>query len=217
MKNNIIVLDTETGGLKSDKNPITQVGLSVIEPIHFDEISSFNTFVQPYDDLIIEQAALDASRVTMKQINDGVDVTVLIKKLIAVFKEATGKGRISKPILCGHNLGFDLRFLNYLFSSRNQDLYEYIDTFHYDTQRLFSHLEAQQKGADKLKYNLTNLSERYGIQLSSAHGAMADVKATKQLLIIYLNKSRNAAQDNGNVEDTGTVKRKARERVLLEF
>lgn len=218
MKNNIIILDLETGGLKYNENPITQVGLTIIEPIHFDDLSSYSTFVKPYNNLIIEKAALEASRVSMKEINNGLTIDELMKKIVPIFKGAAGKGRNDKPILAGHNFGFDMDFLVYLFNYKNLNLFDYVDRFFYDTLKMFGHLEANIKNADKNKYNLTNLSERYGLSLTSAHGAMSDVKITKQLLMIYLNKVRNASstvvEESG---DSGRGKEKARDRFLLEF
>lgn len=220
MKNNIIVLDCETGGLKSDENPITQIGLSVIEPIHFAELNSYETFVKPYDDLVITKAALEKSRVSMKEINAGIPIEKLLKQLLAIFKEATGRGRISKPILAGHNFGFDIGFLEYIFLTRNLNLFEYVDTFHYDTQRLYSHLEAEQKNADKYQYNLTALCDRHGIMLTAAHGAMADVIATRELLVKYLNRLRDASGDNkssGSKRESSSGGVKSRATIAFEF
>lgn len=218
MKNNIVVLDLETGGLSSEKNPITEIGLIVYEPVYFSEVQRFQTFVKPYDDLTVEPKALEASRVDMRSVNAGMEVTQALKRLIEIFKKYTEKGRYGKPILAGHNFtDFDINFLMYMFRRSNQDLFDYVDTFIYDTIRLFAHLEANEKGADKYKYNLSALTDRYNISLTSAHGAIADVEATGKLLFQYLSRVRGGGKLIGKDSTMDEEKRRAREDITFEF
>ena len=216
MKNNIAIIDVETGGTNYLENPITQLSLTAIEPVNFSTIKDYTTFVKPYEDLKITPAALEHSRVTMKQINNGIEIKKLVKDLILVFKELTYRGKNGKPTLAGHNFGFDIDFLEYAFKVVNQDLYTYVNRFHYCTMRLYVDMEGGDKNSDKLKYNLTNLSERYGIELTSAHGAEADANVTKELLIRYLKRVRNARQDN-NENDNTKQKSKSRGKFVFEF
>lgn len=216
MKNNIGITDCETGGFNPEENPITQIAITVIDAETFEDLESYSTFIKPYDDLIITPAALEASRVTMREINKGEDVAKVFKILIQLFKKYSGRGNNSKLILGGHNFGFDLGFLEYLFKRFNQNLYDYVDKFHYDTMKLYPHMEIF---SGKFKYNLTNLSERYGFSLTSAHGAEPDVKVTKDLLINYLNRARNASESqqiSGGVEVKSSG-RKARRKFHFEF
>lgn len=192
--NNLIVLDVETGGYDENLNPITQVALQVVEPIKFKTIHYFDTFVKPYNNLTIDTDALKSTMVTMKDINSGVDVNLLLKELISAVKIANKSGRDStKPILVGHNIGFDKKMLKYLFAYKNKDLYDYFDEESFCTMRMTKLLEAGSlKSDDVSRYTLTSCCERQGIPLKNAHGAPADVEATKQLFIVLTNRLRNA-------------------------
>lgn len=183
MKNCLIVLDVETGGLNYKKNPITQVAFEVIDPADLMYLDSYETFVKPYNNLEIETKALEASRVSMREIQNGIDYKLLTKNLIDKFKKANKSGKKStRPIFVGHNFSFDIKFLEYLFDFSNLDIYEYIDGSYFDTLKLFQLYESGSlKKNENQKYNLTALTERYGIELRGAHGAMTDVKATKEL------------------------------------
>src|SRR5882757_955933 len=93
MKNNLIICDVETGGREEDQNPITQITMEVVDPIKFETIHYFETFVLPYNNLRIEPEALVGSRVTMQQINEGVDKKILMKGMIETFKVANKGGK----------------------------------------------------------------------------------------------------------------------------
>lgn len=194
MKNNLGICDVETGGTECEKNPITQLTIEVVDPIEFQTIHHFETFVKPYNNLVIEQEALKRSRVTMQQINTGMDSKILIKELIAAFKKANKSGRDStKPYLVGHNFGFDMAFLVYLFKFYNQDLYSYVEEVPFDTLAIMKWYEGNSlKSTEAQKYNLTACCERLGIALKGAHGSGADVEATKQLFYTLTNLFRNA-------------------------
>jgi DNA polymerase III alpha subunit (gram-positive type) len=137
MDANFIILDCETGGLRCKENPITEVALIVVDPISFATIHSYQTFVKPYNDLKITVDALKASRVTMSQINAGVEHKVLLTNLIKIFaKYKQPTKATSKPILIGHNFGFDIDFLEYLFDFLGYSLWDYVDRFYYYTIKL---------------------------------------------------------------------------------
>lgn len=180
MKNNIIILDCETGGLKKELHPITQVGLVVIEPKNFAILDQYETFIQPYDDLIITKEAMEASRVSMEEINAGIPHKKAVAKLIEIFRKYTppnSKG--AKPILVGHNFKFDIGFLDNLFASVSKDVFDFVDEQWMCTMKLMQLYERKDK--TNLSYNLSSCCERFGIKLKSAHGALPDCIATRDL------------------------------------
>lgn len=220
MKNNLAIVDCETGGVDANANPITEICIEIIEPVNFEILDSYQTYIKPYDDLVITQDALDASRVSMKDVNNGIDRLKVLKKLIELSKKYNAGRYNSLLIFVGHNFGFDIRFLEYLFNSSNKNLWDYFDRFYFDTMRLFSQLEAPMKGSDKFKYNLTNLSERYDIKLTSAHGAAADVAVTKELFVIHQRRLRNGEQHTSEIEQSGkrtTSGKRTRDKITFEF
>jgi DNA polymerase III alpha subunit (gram-positive type) len=222
MKTNIGVIDVETGGLDPKQHPITQIAIDIITPIDFVSIYSYDAFVKPYNNLQITPKALESSRVAMKDINAGIDTITLIRELIRIFKLAnkSGKGQ-TKLILVGHNTGFDMGFLEYFFQYMNKNLYDYVSRSFLDTMLLAKLMEAGNlKSTENQKYNLTALSERFGIKLHNAHGAPADVQVTKQVLIKILNNLRNGNNSNSSTNNNSSksdTRKRAREGFFFEM
>lgn len=176
-KAKLIITDFETGGLKYKEHPITQAAFVVIDPKSRAILDTYETFVKPYQDLVITPKALEASRVTMEQIESGVDYLVLMAKMIELAKKHTvGK---TKPIFIGHNFTFDIDFAEQLFRFKSKNLYDFFDRFFWCTMRMMKDYERKEK-ADAA-YDLTACCNRFGIKLKSAHGALADCYATKDL------------------------------------
>lgn len=198
MKNNLLICDCETGDVDEQKSPITQITMEVIDPIHFETIHYFETFVQPYNNLIITPEALKRSRVTMQQINAGVPAKVLVKNLIEVFKIANKSGKgATMPYFVGHNFEFDMKFLVYLFRYMQKNLFDFVHGTFYDTLFLMKLIEGNSlKSTESQKYTLTACCDRMGIELRNAHGAAADVQATKLLFAKQINRMRNVNSTN---------------------
>jgi DNA polymerase III epsilon subunit-like protein len=195
MKNNLCIFDVETGGKKSEENPITEIAMQFIDPIKFKAIHTYQTYVRPYANLKIEKAALDYTRVTMKQINEGIDVKEMVKAVIAAVKVANPGGRgQSAPILVGHNVDFDVRFLSTAFTLCGKQLFDFFDPVSMCTMRMMKLMEAGKlKSEDVSRYTLTSCCERVGVKLKAAHGAMNDVNATIPLakaLILRLREGK---------------------------
>lgn len=223
MKHNLLICDVETGGRDAQKNPITQLTVEVVDPIEFKTIHLFESFVRPYNDLVIEPVALKASRVTMQQVNAGMESKLVIKELLATFKKANKSGRDStNPYFVGHNFGFDMEFLKYLFAFHNQKLYDYVNEVPFDTLMLMKWYEGNSLKSDEAqRYTLTSCCERLGITLKGAHGSGADVQATKQLFYTLTNLIRDANPANAagglNTKTLSTAKTNHREGFFFEF
>lgn len=190
-----IVLDVETGNLNAETSPITQLALEIIEPTNFKILESYDTFVKPYDDLVIVQDALNSSRVTMDEINKGITADKLLEKLVEIIKRHIPKGSKkgkNLPILVGHNINFDRSFLSYLFKRRSKHVDEFLSSLMYDTLRMSQDIEMLDKDSAKLSNKLEVVCERYGIKLKAAHGAPADVVATRLLFTHFMKNLRNA-------------------------
>ena len=84
---NFIVHDCETGGLKPEENPITQYACIILEGTTLKELDRYETFVKPYADLKIEQAALDKTMVTMSDIKNGIPVKEFISTTHELWKQ----------------------------------------------------------------------------------------------------------------------------------
>lgn len=196
-KNNFIVLDCETGGIDEKSNPITQVALMVIDPSNFAILEQYENFIKPYEGLVIKKEAINASRVSMSEINAGVEYVKVIADLIRIFSKHSPKGKIpAKPIIVGHNTQFDIRFLKELFKFKSKDLFDFIDPFFYDTLRMIKDYEMNIKGSENFVNKLEVVCQRYGIELKSAHGAMNDVIATREIFSMLMSNFRTSGKSS---------------------
>jgi DNA polymerase III alpha subunit (gram-positive type) len=205
MRNVFAVLDVETGGLDHKENPITQFAVTLIDPTNFRVLESFDTFVKPYDNLKITQAALNRSRVTMDEINAGMTAEQLLATVMILMKKYSSKGGIPvRPVIVGHNVGFDIGFIDYLFYRKAKAMYDTFDRVMYCTLRMIKDFETNVKGSDQFMNNLTAVCERYKIILKSAHGAPADVTATVEVFSMLMKNFRQAnSQAARRVKKTG--------------
>lgn len=203
--NSIICIDGETGGLDPSKNPLTQIAYQAFELDTYKPILEFSTYIQPYADLKLEEKAMEYTSITYAQLANGMDSKEVVKKLQHDFSEAnTAKTHTKKPILLGHNIGFDIGFICYLFNLHKGDIGKYLATnknhlgqdipVSIDTIVL-----AKQKwGNDEkmTKYNLGSCVQKAGIALHDAHDAMNDVKATKELFLYFTNHLRTGSNQS---------------------
>jgi len=194
-QNNYVVFDVETGGLSSSKNPITQIALISFDAETLDEVSRYETYVQPYNGLAYEQAALSITGITMSDINGGVPVAQMVKEVAAELVRA--KVRSKKPILVGHNvIGFDMGFLQVAFDSAKIDLSKYIEKIQMDTMWLSR--MAWPGEEDIANHKLGTCCEKVGAELIDAHRAMNDVEGTLKLFQHFIKGGRGAS-GNGAV------------------
>ena len=83
-----------------------------------------------------------------------------------------------KPILAGHNVGFDISFLKKLFHPHPFDFVDYhsIDTF--SMAQAMTAAGLLPNGMDRLK----DLAEYYGIKNINPHSALSDADTTRGIL-----------------------------------
>ena len=116
IKSDYIVFDCETGGLDETKNPITQYAAVILDGKTLKEKDRFETFIKPYNDLIIEKQALEHTMVTMSDVNSGISVKQFVKTVTAWWESHRAKAKVKEMgrlVPVGHNVTFDLRFINY--------------------------------------------------------------------------------------------------------
>jgi DNA polymerase III epsilon subunit-like protein len=207
--NSIIVIDFETGGLKPKNNPIVEVAFQAFDLDSLKPLIEYSTFVQPYNNLVIEPQALAANGISMQQIATGIPIKQMVNELAIKFKEANSSGNArKKPILVGHNIGFDIGFLCYAFDLCKVDIGKYLDCNEdawgnqipksFDTLLLAKQLWGPDP--NMAKYNLGACCAQAGVELSDAHRAMNDVRGTKELFFYLTNKLRAAS--DGSVTKT---------------
>ena len=200
--NSAIVMDFETGGLNPSKNPALQIAYQAIQLDNYKPILEYSSYIIPYNELEIDKAATDFNGITYEKMMSGIDTKPLVVRLCDDFTNANvSKNFRTKPFIVGHNIGFDIGFLAYIFRLHKVDLGKYLDTNkdengvekpkYIDTMML-----AKQRWGDMpkgTKFNLSACVERAGIAITDAHDALNDVRATKELFIYFTNILRSGS------------------------
>lgn len=211
IKSNYIVHDCETGGLDPEKNPITQYAAVVLDGKTLKEIDRFETFVKPYAGLEIEQASLNATMVSMSDINNGAKYEDFVKSLKDFWRShRTSNQKFGRLISVGHNVTFDHSFLYLACGYLGVDIWDYLYENFVDTLVL-SKMTFGINGDEKLK--LADCCQRAGINLTDAHGAMNDVEATADLFRWFTKKMRHVGGAKSSTVSDEEVER----RIQFEF
>lgn len=208
--NSVFSIDFETGGLNPKLNPATQVAYQAFELDSYKPILEFSSFIQPYNNLKLEDEAMKFTGITYQQLANGMDSKEIVDKLCEDFKVGNTSGsHTKKPVLLGHNIGFDIGFLCYLFNLYKVDIGKYLACNknymgHEIPASIDTILLAKQKWANDpkmTKFNLSACCQKAGIEITDAHNAMNDVKATKELFFYFTNTLRSGSSQ-GTTEST---------------
>jgi DNA polymerase III alpha subunit (gram-positive type) len=130
------VHDCETGGLDYTKNPITQYAYVILDPFTLKEVDRYETFVKPYDDLVIEKQALEHTMVSMSDIKNGITRKKLYETLKTIYTNYQAKGKYkdaNRIVSVGHNVPFDHGFIEYVFQSQGDSMWNYFHPNFVDT------------------------------------------------------------------------------------
>lgn len=176
----ILYIDTETTGTDRNRHEIIQI--AAIVEIDGDVKEEVNYQVQPKKWDQIDPEALKVTGKTIEELRTYPDATSVYAKFKNLLDRYVDKyNRDDRFYPAGHNLGFDMDFLNTFFKTYG-DLYgmgSYQNWRFLDTRILGNILIAN----NLLTCNtvkLGDLCREYAIELD-AHDAMNDIRATRQL------------------------------------
>ena len=138
----ILVIDSETGGLSPEKNPLTQITAEALRSDTLEPIGVFNKYVYPYKKRVINpdktkttksKRAVDATEegelleynpkalqdtgITMEKLyEEGEQHDDVATSFIKWIKDIEIPGvKTGKPLMCGYNFTFDVGFLLQMF------------------------------------------------------------------------------------------------------
>lgn len=163
MDQTFVALDLETTGLDPDREKIIQVGAVKFQGDRV--LDRFETFVNP--GRAIPEFIQRLTGIRPDQVSRAPFFSSVSQRLEYFVED--------HPIV-GHNIGFDLRFLEThglaLFNSR------------YDTWDLASFVLPQ-----TAEYSLGSLARKFGLEHQRAHQAIDDADATRQLFLALLRET----------------------------
>lgn len=161
LNNTIVVLDTETTGFSQYKDRIVEFG--AIKLVGGKPVDSMSVLINPR--MFIPEKATDVHGITNEMVADKPSEEFYVPKIIEFISDAS--------YLVGHNVSFDIRFLEETFKRCGYSLTcEYIDTLKF-AKTFFRRAPNHQLGT---------LAEYLGIEVKESHRALADVETTVMLL-----------------------------------
>lgn len=189
-ENYFITFDIETGGLKAEKNAVTEVAMIATNHL-LEDVSEYESLIKPYGDYTIEEQALKATGMSLELIKTGKEVEEVVGE-IAKYLTKHKVGR-NKPILCGHNIAkFDIPFMIEMFRYCKRDFLSLInEDFYIDTMwwgRIMWN--------ESVNYKLSTCCDNAGVELVDAHRAMSDTRSNKDLVKYFLSNLRTEGSKN---------------------
>lgn len=201
-----LVIDCETGGLNALENPITEIALKAIEKDTYKEINQYTTLIKPYADLKIEPEALKRTGITQEMLNSGRPMKLVIETIKEFCKSLTpvGDRGANKPIIVGHNVTFDIRFLKKAFELYNEVLFGHVSASTEDIKgaapregeiNVIDTLTlSRELWGEKVKLTLGICCQRIGVSFTDSHRAMNDVNSTVKLLEFLIERLKSEAK-----------------------
>ena len=176
----VLYFDTETTGLNPFAHEIFQFA-AIIE-IDGEVVEEVNWRCRPLNLDIVEQGALDVTGMTRAKLDLLHHPRGMVKDIVALFDKYIDKyDKTDKFYPCGHNVVFDLNFLNNLFQTNGQKYgtgayqnWRAIDT------RVMANIAAFDGKLDVKDVKLETLCKHFGIEIQ-AHDALSDIRATREL------------------------------------
>lgn len=202
----LIIFDFETGGLDCTKNPVTEFAGISLNLDTLEQIDSFECLFTYYDaELNYDDDALKISGISHELISGGLELKDAISGITNFFEKSKihGNGKGFLPILVGHNVQFDIGFLQQIFNKSNKKLDKFIQGNN-DYYGNFQPKSIDTMDLSKMSwgnnseipnYKLITCIENAGLELNDAHRAMNDVRGTVELIRNFIQKLRSNGQD----------------------
>jgi DNA polymerase-3 subunit epsilon len=172
----ILFIDTETGGIQPGKNSLLSLALVVWE----------ESKIKASEEILINDGVLDVTEKAL-EIN-GIDLEEHKKKAVSPavalqqfddFIKANFPAD-EKIVLGGHNITFDVNFLNAFLAANNYNYHQRFSHRFIDTASILFYLYLT--GKLKRKVNSSQQAfEYFGITVEGRHTALGDALATAQL------------------------------------
>ena len=181
--NKIIFIDTETGGVNSEKAALIQ--LSGIIRIDKKDVEKFNFYIKPFENSEVTEKALEVQGRTLEELKTDkyVEEKEVYKQFINLLDKYIDKyDRTDKFIVAGYNVRFDVDILKAFFQRHgNNFLFSYLDSSMLDPLYSIRLLQIAEVLPVLENNKLETWCKHFGIELK-AHDSLEDIEATKKLI-----------------------------------
>jgi len=195
-----VTVDTETGGLSPEKNPMLEIAMVAMNH-ELEDIGEYSSLIKPYDsNLVTQPQALQANGISLEQLQDAPDSLTVAKEIADFLKKR--KVGSQKPVLCGHNIDkFDIPFISNFLRFHKIKLEDLVNT----DMTIDTMWWCRMKWTESPNYKLGTCVQRLGIELVNAHRALADTKANHQMVRHFLKSIRGEeiAKESSNSTPKG--------------
>ena len=187
----VLWLDVETTGLDCRKHGLREVGFIIeIDGVEVDKgVFKINPFTYTTKDVVIDDYALEISKVSIEDLKSYDRVSYCFKELMKkLVKYVNVNDKNDCFVIAGYNTAFDIGFIKEWFKEMGL-LDSYKDLFHYKSLDVFSivfalrHIGLNSAENDKLE----TMCNYFGIGIG-AHNALSDIEATKKLYELICEK-----------------------------
>ena len=178
----ILFIDTETGGLDAEKHSLLTIALAVYSD---GKIIAEMDYKVKHKNYVINPKALEINKINLLEHDKlALESKVVIQEIIKFITDNFG---YDKPVIAGHNIEFDNRFLSKLFQNENEKWSNHVSHRKLDTCSLMNYLMITGRislGSSSLEESITY----FKIETEARHTAKDDVRSTINLFE-HINKT----------------------------
>lgn len=181
----VLWFDLETTGTNPDRHGIIQfAGLAEIDGVVAE---AFELKMQPHDGAVIDDEALEVSGTSRDDLATFTPNEEAYRQIDEFLSRHVSRyDRDDKFYPAGYNVRFDLEFLGRMFRRYDQyGLGSFINWRSIDPQPLLNIMEYMGR-APLPNHRLQTVCDHFGVRLDNAHDALADIKATRELMQLLL-------------------------------
>jgi len=181
-----VIVDIETAGFNTKKNPLLEIAAIIVEPNEAGELiltESHSSHIIPFKNSELDEAALKFTGINpYHPFRLAVEEIDALKKLFAPIKAAVKRNKCSRAILVGHNPAFDIGFLNAAIERTQIKRSPFHAFSSFDTATLGGLIYGQTV--------LAKIAQAAGIDWDSekAHSALYDAEQTAILFCMMVNR-----------------------------
>lgn len=187
-----VIIDIETAGFNSKKNPLLEIAAVIVE---FDDqgllqpTETYTSNIVPFNGSELDEAALKFTGIDpYHPFRMAVDEKIALTKIFKPVKEAAKRNECNRAILVGHNPAFDINFLNAAIERTKIKRSPFHPFSSFDTATLGGLAYGQTV--------LAKIAKAAGLEWDAekAHSALYDAEQTAKIFCMIVNKWKELSQ-----------------------